>query len=50
MSLRGRDEQIEKLNKRHSGKELKRNRSELRRCSMKKGDYFHDSKYHGWEY
>lgn len=51
MSLKGRDEQIEKIGKkRHNGRFLKKNRNKLRRNTMKRSEGFHDKKYHGWEY
>lgn len=43
MSLKGRDEQIEKIGKkRHNGRFLKKNRNKLRRNAMKKEKGFHD--------
>lgn len=50
MSLKGKDEQIEKIGKRHRGSLRKKLRNKLRRRIIKSGNFFSDNKYHGWEY
>lgn len=50
MSLKGNDEQIEKIYRPHKGRLRKKMRNKLRRRIIKSGKLFSDNKYHGWEY